>query len=109
MRRRRPASAFDIIRQADREARSLPGAGGAPASPIDLSRAFGDAEWKALRALRRDVRYRQAVATLKARYSLVSNPLLLPNTLREAMDRLNLRLAEAVLLVSEGEEASKAR
>ncbi len=78
--------------------------------PVDLSKPItGDAAWRALRAHATDAAYRRAVETVRLRYQLVSNPMLLPNTLREVMDRTGLSFREAMLRVAEDDGVGIAR
>ena len=54
-----------------------------------------------MRAHASDTAYRRAVETLRLRYQIVSNPMLLSNTLNETMRRGGLSFREAVLRVAE--------
>lgn len=70
--------------------------------PVDLSKPIaGDAAWRAIRAHASDAAYRRAVETVRSRYQLVGNPMLLSNTLRETMARSGLTFREAMLRVAE--------
>lgn len=70
--------------------------------PVDLSKPIsGEAAWKAMRSHASDAAYRRAVETLRLRYQLVGNQMLLPNTLREVMARSGATFREAVLRVAE--------
>lgn len=70
--------------------------------PVDLSTPIlGDAAWGALRAHASDAAYLRAVETLRLRYQMVSNPMLLSNTLRQTMQRAGFTFREAVLRVAE--------
>lgn len=69
--------------------------------PVDLARPItGETAWKAMRTHAKDVAYRQAVETLRLRYQLVGNQMLLPNTLREVMARSGVSFREAVIRVA---------
>jgi hypothetical protein len=69
--------------------------------PVDLSRPItGDAHWRAIRAHVSDAAYQRAVETVRKRYQIVGNPMLLPNTLRETMARSGLTFREAMLRVA---------
>ena len=54
-----------------------------------------------MRSYANDAAYRRAVETLRLRYQVVSNPMLLSNTLREKMGRAGLSFREAVIRVAE--------
>ncbi len=70
--------------------------------PIDLSRPIaGDAAWARMRAHAADPAYQRAVETLRLRYQVVGNPMLLSNTLTATMQRAGLSFREAVLRVAE--------
>ena len=70
--------------------------------PIDLGHPIRTAEhWNAIRSYANDAAYRRAVETLRLRYRVVSNPMLLSNTLRETMGRAGLSFREAVIRVAE--------
>ena len=70
--------------------------------PVDLSKPItGEAAWKAMRGHAKDAAYRRAVETLRLRYQLVGNQMLLPNTLREIMARFGIGFREAVLRAAE--------
>ncbi len=84
------------------DARTIAQRGASP--PVDLSRPIsGDAAWKAIRAHASDAAYRRAVETVRLRYQIVSNPMLLPNTLREVMQRSGMTFREAMLRVAESD------
>ena len=69
--------------------------------PVDLSRPIaGEAAWRAIRNHAGDGPYLAAVETVRSRYQLVGNPMLLPNTLREVMGRSGLGFREAMLRVA---------
>lgn len=70
--------------------------------PIDLSQPIKTPQhWDAMRSFAGDAAYRTAVETLRLRYQMVSNPMLLSNTLNETMHRGGLSFREAVLRVAE--------
>ena len=70
--------------------------------PVDLAQPIrSDADWARIRNHAADARYQKAVATVRARYRIVGNPMLLPNTLRETMSRAGLTFREAMIRVSE--------
>jgi hypothetical protein len=70
--------------------------------PVDLSQPIaGKVAWAAIRRHAGDVAYRRAVETLRLRYQVVTNPMLLSNTLHETMRRGGLTFREAVLRVAE--------
>jgi hypothetical protein len=70
--------------------------------PVDLAKPIaGEAAWRALRAHATDTAYLRAVETLRLRYQVVGDPMLLPNTLRTTMQRAGLSFREAVLRVAE--------
>lgn len=70
--------------------------------PVDLPRPItGEAAWRAIRAYASDSAYRRAVETVRLRYQLVGNQMLLPNTLREVMERGGRDFREAMLRVAE--------
>ena len=70
--------------------------------PVDLSQPIKTPQqWSAMRAHASDTAYRRAVETLRLRYQIVSNPMLLSNTLSETMRRGGLSFREAVLRVAE--------
>lgn len=72
------------------------------APPVDLSRPIvGDAAWEAIRAHAADAAYRRAVETVRLRYQLVGNQMLLPNTIKEVMGRAGLSFREAMLRIAE--------
>lgn len=69
---------------------------------MDLAQPIaGDAAWAAIRRHASDHAYRHAVETVRNRYRIVGNPMLLPNTLREAMARRGLTLREAMIRIAE--------
>jgi hypothetical protein len=69
--------------------------------PVDLSRPIsGDDHWRAIRNHARDARYRSAVETVRARYTLLSNPMLLSNTIRTTMSRFGMSFHEAMIEVA---------
>jgi hypothetical protein len=69
--------------------------------PVDLSRPIGSPDqWRAIRNHARDAQYRSAVETVRARYTLVSNPMLLSNTLRTTMSQSGMSFREAVIKVA---------
>ncbi|MGK7871454.1 hypothetical protein [Falsiroseomonas sp. E2-1-a20] len=71
-------------------------------SPVDLSRALrGDADWRAIRTHARDAAYLRAVETVRNRYQIVNDPMLLSNTLRTTMERWGLSFRDAVIRVAE--------
>lgn len=70
--------------------------------PVDLTRPItGEAAWRAIRAYASDAAYRRAVETVRLRYQVVGNQMLLPNTLREVMERGGRDFREAMLRVAE--------
>jgi hypothetical protein len=72
------------------------------APPVDLSRPIaGEAAWARIRAHAADAAYQRAVETLRLRYQVVGNPMLLSNTLTATMQRAGLSFREAVLRVAE--------
>ncbi|MFN3450474.1 MAG: hypothetical protein ACK44F_17395 [Roseococcus sp.] len=76
--------------------------------PVDLSRPItGEAAWRAIRAYASDAAYRRAVETVRLRYQVVGNQMLLPNTLREVMERGGRDFREAVLCVAEDDGAGR--
>jgi hypothetical protein len=100
MKRRKPAPQGDLFRALGTNPRAAM-ARVAP-SPVDLAKPItGDAAWAAIRSHARDAAYRRAVETLRLRYQVVSNPMLLSNTLQETMRRAGLNFREAVLRVAE--------
>lgn len=65
--------------------------------PIDLTRPITtEADWQVLRDHARDPAYRAALDQLRARYRF-SAPMLLPNTLRTAMEARGIGFREAVI------------
>jgi hypothetical protein len=71
-------------------------------APVDLSKPIkGETDWRAIRGHARDAAYQRAVETVRNRYAVVSNPMLLPNTLRTTMDRWGLSFRDAMLRVAE--------
>jgi hypothetical protein len=69
--------------------------------PIDLSRPIDGAEqWQAIRNHARDAQYRSAVETVRVRYTLVSNPMLLSNTIRTTMSQFGMSFREAMIKVA---------
>ncbi|WP_421990636.1 hypothetical protein [Roseococcus sp.] len=93
---------MSVIRAVDREeARQRKSA---PPSPILLTRPFGETEWKKLGQLRKDSRYREAFSSVRGRYSVVADPMLLPRTLRETMERRRVGLDEALIIIASGQE-----
>ena len=70
-----------------------------PPVPLDAP-IEGEAAWAAIRRHAKDAAYRRAVGTLRGRYALVANPMLLPNTLRTAMAARGLSFREAVIAVA---------
>lgn len=78
--------------------------------PVDLSKPItGEAAWKAVRAYASDAAYQRAMETVRLRYQLVGNQMLLPNTLREAMGRSGLNFREAMLRVAEDDGVGRRR
>jgi predicted permease len=74
-------------------------------SPVDLSQPIrGDADWQAIRTHARDAAYRQAVETVRNRYQIVTNPMLLSNTLKTTMNRWGLSFRDAVIRVAENDD-----
>jgi hypothetical protein len=72
------------------------------APPVDLRRPIDTEEaWAAMRNHAADAAYRRAVDLIRGRYRLVGNPMLLPNTLKEAMGRAGLSFREAVIRVAQ--------
>ncbi|MBX6374667.1 MAG: hypothetical protein IRZ13_10595 [Acetobacteraceae bacterium] len=72
--------------------------------PVELSRPIaGDAHWRAIRAHAGDAAYQRAVETVRLRYQVVGNPMLLSNTLRETMARSGLSFREAMIRVAEND------
>lgn len=70
--------------------------------PVDLSKPIsGELSWNAIFLYAQDHRYQRAANTVRLRYQLVANPMLLPNTLREVMQRSDLGFREAMLRVAE--------
>lgn len=70
--------------------------------PVDLTKPIiGEAHWRAIRAHASDAAYQRAVETVRLRYQLVGNPMLLSSTLRETMARSGLSFREAMLRVAE--------
>jgi hypothetical protein len=73
----------------------------APA-PVNLWKPIESAaDWKAIRSHAGDAAYQRAVETVRNRYAVVSNPMLLSNTLRTTMERWGLSFREAMLRVAE--------
>jgi hypothetical protein len=71
-------------------------------TPVDLGRPISTStDWSRVEAVARDTRYRRAVETVRARYRLVANPMLLPNTLRTTMERHDLDFRDAMIRVAE--------
>jgi hypothetical protein len=96
-RRRAPKDVFSLLGTDPKEARRR-----LAAAPVDLSKPIkGEADWRAIRGHARDPAYRRAVETVRNRYAVVSNPMLLPNTLRTTMDQWGLSFREAMLRVAE--------
>lgn len=102
LRRRRPAvpaaeDAFSLLGIEPAAAAPRPAA-----PPVDLTRPItGEGAWKAMRAHASDAAYGRAIETLRLRYQLVGNQMLLPNTLGEVMARSGCTFREAVLRVAE--------
>ena len=72
------------------------------APPVDLTQPIAStAQWRAMQSHADDAAYRRAVETLRLRYQLVNNPMLLPNTLRETMSHAGHSFREAVIRVAE--------
>ena len=72
------------------------------ATPVDLGRPISDeAAWSRIMAVSRDAQYRRAVETVRARYRVVANPMLLPNALQATMERWDLGFREAMIRVAE--------
>jgi hypothetical protein len=72
--------------------------------PVDVSKPItGEAAWKPVRAHAKDTAYQRAVETVRLRYQLIGNQMLLPNTLQGAMGRSGLGFHEAMLRVAEGD------
>ena len=96
-RKRRPDDVFALLgtnpKAAARRAGSV---------PVDLTKPIqGDATWRAIRAVSRDAAYQRAVETVRNRYQIVANPMLLPNTLRTTMDNRSMDFREAMIQVAE--------
>ena len=69
--------------------------------PVDLSRPIaGEAAWRAIRNHAGDGPYLAAVETVRSRYQMAGNPMLLPDALREVMGRSGLGFREAMLRVA---------
>jgi hypothetical protein len=94
---RQEASAFDVLgTDASSAAQRI------AAPPVDLSWPLNsEAQWRTIRAHADDRAYRAAVETVRLRYRIVSNPMLLPNTIRETMTRHSLTFREAMICVAE--------
>jgi hypothetical protein len=72
--------------------------------PVDLSQPItSEGQWRAIRAHASDAAYQRAVETVRARYQLASNSMLLSNTLRETAARRGLTFREAMLRVAEND------
>jgi hypothetical protein len=101
LRQRRPHdTAGDLFAALGTDAKSAKARVAAP--PVDLSKPIaGDAAWQAIYAHAQDAAYRRAVETLRLRYQVVGNPMLLSNTLKATMQRAGLTFREAVLRVAE--------
>lgn len=77
------------------------GAGIRPA-PVDLGAPIeGVFAWRRIRSHARDAEYRRAVETVRNRYAVVSDPMLLPRTLRTTMDRWDIGFRDAMIRVAE--------
>ncbi|MGG5889814.1 hypothetical protein ACLF3G_21995 [Falsiroseomonas sp. HC035] len=71
------------------------------ATPVGLLKPIkSDADWRAIQVHARDAAYRRAVETVRNRYQLVGNPMLLPNTLRTTMDRWDISFRDAMIRVA---------
>ena len=96
-RARRPDDVFTLLGTDPRAARKRPSG-----APVDLSQPIaGEAQWRAIRAHARDAAYRRAVETVRNRYQVVANPMLLPNTLLTTMERQGIDFHEAMIRVAE--------
>jgi hypothetical protein len=72
------------------------------AAPVDLSVPIaGDASWRKIRGHAKDAAYRHAVETVRNRYAVVGDPMLLSRTLRTTMDRWGLGFRDAMIRVAE--------
>lgn len=96
-RRQRANDVFDLLGTTAASAKAR-----VAAPPVDLSRPIAtDAQWARIRRHASDPAYQRAVETIRLRYRLVTNPMLLPNTLYETMRHAGLNFREAVLRVAE--------
>jgi len=98
-RKKRPDDVFALLgvdpKAAARRARS---------APVDLTKPIqGDAAWRAIRAASRDAAYQRAVETVRNRYQIVADPMLLPNTLRTTMEKRSMDFREAMIQVAEND------
>jgi hypothetical protein len=99
-RRRRRDNVFSLLGSDPPAAKSR-----ASFLPVDLTRPIqGEAAWRGVAAASSDAAYRRAVETARNRYAVVSNPMLLPNTLRTAMERRELDFREAMIRVAEDDD-----
>lgn len=81
--------------------RSAPTPVGRP-PPVDLSKPItGEVAWKAVRAYAKDTAFQRATETVRLRYQLVGNQMLLPNSLREIMERSSVDFREAMIRMAE--------
>lgn len=79
-------------------------------APVNLLKPItGEAAWKAVRAHATDAAYRRAAETVRLRYQIVSDPMLLPNTLREVMGRAGMGFREAMIRVADDDGVSGQR
>lgn len=78
--------------------------------PVDLSKPIrGEAAWKAVRAYAKDTAYQRPAETVRLRYQLVGNQMLLPNALREIMGRSGVDFREAMIRMAEDDGIGGAR
>lgn len=69
--------------------------------PVDLSRPIADeAAWRRIRRHASDAAYRRAVETVRLRYRMVADAMLLPRTIQDVMARAGLTFREAVIRVA---------
>lgn len=69
--------------------------------PVDLSQPIaGTRAWRAIAAHAPDPAYRRAVETVRLRYRIIGDPMLLPRTLEETMRRAGLTFREAMIRVA---------
>ena len=96
-RRRRAPDAFTLLGLDPRTGARRP-----RPTPVDLNRPISDeAAWSRIQAVSRDAQYRRAVEAVRARYRIVANPMLLPNTLQSTMERWDLEFRDAMIRVAE--------